>query len=114
LLVQGLYPRPHLPGLGIELHPDAQGLLVQVGVVLPLVRLVGGGEGLLEAREDRLERDPLLPLELPQRLDQILVHLPPLPFGAPGAPQSNTVLAEAMASNGSLRSPASVAIRTSS
>src|SRR5439155_18626609 len=66
------------------------------------------------AGQDRVERDALLPFELLQRLDQCLVHrLPPFAFYFGTAPHSNTVRATVMSSNDTVRSPASVAIRTS-
>ena len=75
LLVELLHPRAHLAGLRIELDAHAGGLLVELRVALHLVRLVGRREGVLQPREDRLEGDALVPLELSQRLDQVLIHV---------------------------------------
>src|SRR5207342_3956706 len=78
-------------------------------VLLLPPRLVGGRHRLLEALEDRLERDPLLPLELAQRRDHLLVHdLLPAFF------HSKTVLAEAMPSWGTRSSPPSDAMTIAS
>src|SRR5439155_21699835 len=76
LLVQGLHPHAHLAALGIQLRAGARSEVVELGILLALPRLVRRRQGLLEAGKDRLERDALLPLELLQRLDQILVHRP--------------------------------------
>ena len=85
------------PGLRVELHAGADGPR-RARCRLAHPRLVGRGQGLLEAGQDRLERDPLLALQLPQRLDQFLVHSRSSP------PHSNTVRAEAMSSYGIVRS----------
>src|SRR5262249_8614041 len=73
-------------------------------IVLTLVGLVRGGERLLEAGQDHLERDALLPLELLERLDQLLIHRLP--------PHSTTVRAETMSSSASSITPPSVCIFT--
>src|SRR5262249_45751756 len=115
LLVQLLEPRAHGPALGVELHPSPGQLLVELGVVLALVALERRGEGLLQPRQDRVERDPLLPFELSERLDQCLVHRrPPLTFDLGAGPHSTPVRAAVTSSNRTVRSPSSVAIRTSS
>src|SRR5207249_12318695 len=59
LLVELLLPHPELAGLGIELAARAEQLLVELGVVLPPPRLVGGRQRLLQPGEDGLERDAL-------------------------------------------------------
>ena len=88
-----LDPDAQVAALRVDLRAHAEGLLVELRVLLLPPRLVGGRHRLLEALEDRLERDPLLPLELAQRRDHLLVHVL-----LPAFFHSKTVLAEAMPS----------------
>src|SRR6185503_21006068 len=88
-----LDPDAQVAALGVDLRAHAEGLLVELRVLLLPPRLVGGRHRLLETLEDRLERDPLLSLELAQRRDHLLVHVL-----LPAFFHSKTVLAEAMPS----------------
>ena len=88
-----LDPDAQVTALRVDLRPHAEGLLIELRVLLLPPRLVGGRHRFLEPLEDRLERDALLTLELAQRRDHLLVHvLLPALFHA------KTVLAEAMPS----------------
>ena len=92
-LLELLEPDPQIAGLGVDVRADADEVVVALGVLLLPPRLVGGGHGLLEAGEDRLERDALLAFELAQGGDHLGIHRV-LPFNS--ASQSTTVRADAM------------------
>ncbi len=94
-LLELLEPDPQVTGLGVDRGPDTERVLVHVGMLLLVPGLVRGGHRLLQAGEDRLERDALLPLELAERSDHLCVHRLLLLCSAP---QSNTVRADAMSS----------------
>jgi hypothetical protein len=61
-LLEFLLEHPHVAVLGIDLGPEPDEVVVGVGVLLLPRGLVCGGHGLLEALQDRLEGDALLPL----------------------------------------------------
>ena len=83
-LLEHLLEHPHVAVLGVDLGAEPDEVIVGVGVLLLPGGLVRGGHGLLEALQDRLERDALLSLELAERGDHLGVHtVRPLQLGAP-------------------------------
>ncbi len=87
LLVEALQVDVQLAALRIEGRPRVLQLVVDLS---PDRRLVGRGQGLLQAVQEDLERDPALSLQLSQRPNQLDAH-----FLLPG-PHSNTVRADEM------------------
>src|SRR4029453_15353660 len=59
----------------VDHGPDADRLLVEVGILLAAPGLVRGRHGLGQAVEQRRDRDALLSLEHLQRVHRLLVHL---------------------------------------
>jgi hypothetical protein len=98
-----LDPDAQVTALRVDLRPHAEGLLIELRVLLLPPRLVGGRHRFLEPLEDRLERDALLTLELAQRRDHLLVHLE-LPFSS--APPT---IVRADATSSLRRSPTAIA-----
>ena len=99
-LLEVLLPHAQVAALGVDLGPEADEVVVGVGVLLLPPGLVGGGHRLLEPLQDRLEGDALLSFQFPQRGDHLGVHAL-LPFSS--APQSTTVRADAMSACGTRR-----------
>ena len=90
-----LEPDAQVAGLGVDLRRGRRRSRPRrLGVLLLPPRLVRGGHRLLEAGEDRLERDPLLALQLAERRDHLLAFMALLPFSS--SSQSTTVRADAM------------------
>src|SRR5439155_9116430 len=101
-LLEVLEPYAEVAGLRVDLRARPHELIVGIGVLLLPPLLVRRRHGLLEAGEDRLERDPLLAFELAERRDHLLIHVLLL-FSS--SAQSGEVRADAIPSYGTRSSP---------